>query len=793
MKYYFSLILILLSVSLHSQTVRVYGSVKNALNNEPIPFANVIIDGTSKGATSDIDGNFELFEIEPGTYNFKCSYIGFNTDLKAEIKLTPNKNLRLDFALTENAQIIDEVQVTANTFNKTKESPTSLRTINASEILRSPGGNRDISKVIANLPGVSSSPSFRNDIVIRGGAPNENRFFLDGVEIPNINHFATQGSSGGPVGILNVNFIREVDFYSGAFPANRGNALSSVMELKQINGSDEDFSASFMLGSSDAGLTINTPLSEKSSLLLSARRSYLQFLFKALQLPFLPTYNDIQLKYTFNPNPKNQFNVIGLAAIDNFNLNPDANEGIDDPQKLAQNEYTLNNLPINEQWNYSLGGTWKRFFDNSNLLVVMSRSHLNNTAIKYQDYADLYSPKIIDYESQEIENKSRIEYNFRENNIKFNVGLNLEDATYLNSTQRILTSEESIYTKLVETDLHFIKYGAFAQLSKNFLVDRLVTSIGFRIDGNSFTENTTTPNFSPRLSLSYNLSGKSSLNTNLGRYYQLPAYTILGFGLNNNFFNQDAEYIRCEHAVLGFEYNPSNYSKITVETFYKQYDNYPFSIIDSISLANLGGDFGVIGNEDISSISEGRSYGVEFLAQQKLSSSIYGIMSVTYYKSEFEDKNGELIPTAWDNRFIFNMTAGKKLKRNIELGLKFRYSGGAPYTPIDLATSSNVEIWNINQRGVLNYNALNTERLKNVHGVDLRLDKKWYFNKWSLNAYIDVENLYNFKIQLPSEVGIDSEIGDEIYTSDSSDQYSLYEIVNESGTVLPSIGLLIEF
>ena len=793
MKYYFSLILILLSVSLHSQMVRVYGSVKNALNNEPIPFANVIIDGTSKGATSDIDGNFELFEIEPGTYNFKCSYIGFNTDLKAEIQLTPNKNLRLDFALTENAQKIDEVQVTANTFNKTKESPTSLRTINASEILRSPGGNRDISKVIANLPGVSSSPSFRNDIVIRGGAPNENRFFLDGVEIPNINHFATQGSSGGPVGILNVNFIREVDFYSGAFPANRGNALSSVMELKQINGSDEDFSASFMVGSSDAGLTINTPLSEKSSLLLSARRSYLQFLFKALQLPFLPTYNDIQLKYTFNPNPKNQFNVIGLAAIDNFNLNPDANEGIDDPQKLAQNEYTLNNLPINEQWNYSLGGTWKRFFDNSNLLVVLSRSHLNNTAIKYQDYADLYSPKIIDYESQEIENKSRVEYNFRENNIKFNVGLNLEDATYLNSTQRILTSEESIYTKLVETDLHFIKYGAFAQLSKNYLVDRLVTSIGFRIDGNSFTENTTTPNFSPRLSLSYNLSGKSSLNTNLGRYYQLPAYTILGFGLNNNFFNQDAEYIRCDHAVLGFEYNPSNYSKITIETFYKQYDNYPFSIIDSISLANLGGDFGVIGNEDISSISEGRSYGVEFLAQQKLSSSIYGIMSVTYYKSEFEDKNGELIPTAWDNRFIFNMTAGKKLKRNIELGLKFRYSGGAPYTPIDLATSSNVEIWNINQRGVLNYNALNTERLKNVHGVDLRLDKKWYFNKWSLNAYIDVENLYNFKIQLPSEVGIDSEIGDEIYTSDSSDQYSLYEIVNESGTVLPSIGLLIEF
>jgi len=793
MKYYFSLILILLSFSLHSQTVRVYGSVKNALNNEPIPFANVVIDGTSKGTTTDIDGNFELLEIEPGLYNFKCSYIGFNTDLKTEIQLTPNKNLRLDFALTENAQIIDEVQVTANTFNKTEESPTSLRTINASEILRSPGGNRDISKVISNLPGVSSSPSFRNDIVIRGGAPNENRFFLDGVEIPNINHFATQGSSGGPVGILNVNFIREVDFYSGAFPANRGNALSSVMELKQIEGSDEEFSASFMLGSSDAGLTINTPLSEKSTMLLSARRSYLQFLFKALQLPFLPTYNDIQFKYTYKPDSKNQFNIIGLAAIDEFTLNPEANEGIDDPQKLAQNEYTLNNLPVNEQWNYTLGGTWKRFFDNSNLFVVLSRSHLNNTAVKYADYADLTSQKLIDYESQEIENKSRVEYNFRSSDIKFNVGLNIEDATYLNSTNRTLTAGDSIYSKLVETDLHFIKFGAFAQLSKTYLVDRLVTSVGFRIDGNSFTDNTTTPNFSPRLSLAYNLTGKASVNANLGRYYQLPAYTILGYGLNNNFQNQDAEYILCDHAVLGLEYNPSNYSKVTFETFYKQYANYPFSIIDSISLANLGGDFGVIGNENISSISKGRSYGIEFLAQQKLSSSVYGIMSVTYYRSEFEDKNGELIPSAWDNRFIFNMTAGKKFKRNIELGLKFRYSGGAPYTPIDLVTSSDKGVWDKNRRGVLSYDVLNTERLNNVHGVDLRLDKKWYFNKWSLNAYIDVENLYNFKIQLPSEVGIDPEIGNQVYTAQDSNQYSLYEIINESGTVLPSIGLLIEF
>ena len=390
---------------------------------------------------------------------------------------------------------------------------------------------------------------------------------MDGIEIPNINHFATQGSSGGPVGIINVNFIREVDFYSGAFPANRGNALSSIMELKQIEGSDESFSGSFMIGSSDAGLTLNTPLSQTTTMLLSVRRSYLQFLFQALQLPFLPTYNDMQLKVTHKPNKKNQINIIGLAAIDEFSLNPKANENIDDKQTLAQNEYILNNLPVNEQWNYSIGMSWKHFFENSNLLLVLSRSHLNNTAEKYADYADISSEKLLDYESEEIENKSRLEYNFRANNLKFNVGLNLEDATYTNYTNRKITFGDIITDKIVNADLHFIKYGAFAQVSKTYLVDRLVTSLGIRTDGNSFTENSTTPNLSPRLSLAYNLNGKSSINANLGRYYQLPSYTILGFENNGTYLNKDAEYIQCDHAVLGLEYNPTNYSKITVESF----------------------------------------------------------------------------------------------------------------------------------------------------------------------------------------------------------------------------------
>ena len=777
-----------------SQNVKVYGTITNVLNNDPIPFANIVVEGTMIGTTSDIDGNYEILNLQAGAYNFKCSYIGFNTDIQSEIKVSSNKNLRLDFFLSENSEVLSEVKVKGNTFNKTKASPVSLRTINASEISKSPGGNRDISKVISNLPGVSSSSSFRNDIIIRGGAPSENRFFLDGIEIQTINHFSTQGSSGGPVGILNVNFIREVDLYTGAFPANRGNALSSVMELKQIEGNDEEISGSFTVGSSDAGLTLNTPISKKSTLLLSVRRSYLQFLFKALKLPFLPTYNDMQFKYTYKPNNKNQFNFLGIAAIDDFTLNPGINEGEKDSMQLAQNNYNLNNLVINKQWNYTAGGTWRHFFSNSNLFFVMSRSHLNNTALKYLDYADVTSQKILDYKSEEIENKTRLEYNFERNEYTINVGANLEDATYLNNTKQNFTVGDSIFTGVVNADLNFLKYGAFTQIGKTYFSNKLVASFGLRIDGNSFTESKNTPNLSPRLSLAFNLNEKISLNSNIGRFYQLPTYTILGFEDDGKYLNKDASYISCDHLVVGIEYNPSSYSKITLESFYKSYANYPFSVLDSISLANLGGDFGVIGNEDISSISKGNSYGVELLAQQKMSSSIYGILSVTYYRSRFEDKKGNLVASTWDNRFILNMTAGKKFKRNIELGLKYRYSGGAPYTPIDLINSSNKAIWDINQRGVLDYNLLNTKRLNGQHGLDIRVDKKWFFKSWSLNAYIDIENILNAKRQLPSEYGIDPNLGPLVAgTGETSDSYPLYEIINNSGTVLPSIGLLIEF
>lgn len=791
--------LLISSINSFGQNGTIKGRVFNEINNEPLAFATVIIDSTTNGAVTDIDGNYSITGLTPGTYNLTCSFYGYKTKSKSEIRVTTTRPTQLDFEMVEDKKVLGEVVVKANPFTKTEESPVSLRTISSSEIFRNPGGNRDISKVIQVLPGVASSASFRNDLIVRGGAPNENRFYLDGIEVPNINHFATQGSSGGPVGMINVNFIQEVDFYAGAFPSNRGNALSSIMDFSLIEGNDEKLTGSFMVGSSDIGLTFDGPMGKNSTYILSVRRSYLQFLFQALALPFLPTYNDFQYKQTVKIDNKNRVSIIGLGAIDDFVLNTSVNDNLTDQETITRNNYILGNLPINTQWNYTVGANYKHFSDKSYQNLVISRNHLNNQSIKYRYNIETPENLLLDYNSQEIENKIRFENTYRNNGWKINAGLGYENATYTNSTYTQIEINGFATTIDFDSKLNMNKFAGFSQFSKSMIDNRLVLSFGLRTDFNDYSDDMINPlnQLSPRASAAYYLTEKLSVNFNTGRYFQLPSYTVLGYRDDQNILinkENNLKYIMSDQIIGGLEYNPTKLSKVTLEGFFKSYSNYPFLLRDSISLANLGGDFGVIGNEPVSSTSDGRSYGLELLVQQKLSSSIYGILSATYVKSEFEDKNGNLIPSAWDNRLIVNLTAGKKFKKDWELGVKFRFLGGNPFTPYDLERSALVQVWDVRQQGVFDWDRLNQERNPSSHGLDVRLDKKWYFKKSALNAYIDIQNIYNFQAEAQSFIDVvrDNQ-GNPMIDEANPSSYQIYQIANTNGTLLPSIGLMFEF
>ncbi len=769
------------------------GRVFNASNNEPIPFANVVIWNTTIGASSDFDGNFLFTGIKPGMVEIRVSAIGFRPFVSGQLMVTNARTLYLEVPMEETTVDIDEVVVRASPFRMREESPVSMRRIGVAEIEKSPGGNRDISRVLQSFPGVASTPAFRNDLIVRGGGPSENRFFLDDIEIPNLNHFATQGASGGPVGIINVDFLREVEFYSGAFPANRGNALSSVLDMRQVDGNPERLQFRGAVGASDLALTLDGPMSPNTTFIFSARRSYLQFLFDVIGLPFLPTYNDFQFKSRTRIDERREFSVIGIGAIDQFRLNLSANE-------TEEQRYILDYLPVNEQWNYAIGAVYKRYRDNSYDTWVLSRNYLNNSAYKYRDN-NRDDIRTLDYQSAEIENKFRFENTSRRfRNTKITSGLGFEYAKYTNSSMNTLFIGGQPVLIDYDSYLDLFKWNLFGQVSRDLLSDRLVLSLGVRADANSFSPEMSNllDQISPRFSASYQITPDLSWNFNTGRFYQRPPYTMLGFRNNDGVLvNRENRitYMSADHIVSGFELRPDESSSISVEGFFKQYRNYPFSVVDSIPMASKGGDFGVFGDEEVTSTSEGRSYGMEVLARSRDFYNFNVVLSYTLVRSEFMDVEGGYTPTAWDNRHIFNLTAQRSLPRNWDIGFKWRFVGGAPYTPFDLDKSSLRAAWDAQNMPYPDLRRFNTNRLGAFHQLDIRIDKQYFLNSWSLLLYLDVQNVYDFKSDEPDRISpLRGSNGRPLIDPSDESRYLMQVIRSDGqGTILPTVGIIIEF
>lgn len=789
--FYLGFVLVFLPSLLYSQQGSIKGRVYDESNNEPIPFANIIIYETTIGSSSDLDGNFIFTGVRPGFIKLAVSAVGYELKVTEDFQVTTAKTFFIDIAMKPKEFELQEVVVKASPFTRTEESPVSLRTLQISEIEKNPGGNRDISRVIQILPGVSSTPAFRNDVIVRGGGGNENAFYLDGIEIPNLNHFSTQGSSGGPVGIINADFIREVDFYSGAFPADKGKSLSSMLDMKLIDGNKEDLVFRGSIGATDLALTLNGPVSDNSTFLFSYRKSYLQFLFDVLGLPFLPNYDDFLAKYKISLDKKNELTFMGLGSIDKFKLNT----GIEDPDESQS--YILGYLPVNEQWSYTVGAVYKHYHKNGFTDVVLSRNMLNNESYKYQNNNENDSLNY-NYKSQEAENKLRVEHTSRVGTFKYTYGGGLEFAHYTNKTFQRLYVNDVYQPVNYNSTVNVFLWNVFGQVSKNLLDERLVLSLGLRMDANDYTPYMTNllHQVSPRFSASYSLTETWSLNFNTGRYYQRPPYTSLGFRNNEEVLvnkENDIRYLSADHIVLGFEYLPQQDAKFSVEAFYKSYRNYPFSVRDSINIASNSAGYGTFGDEEITSTAKGRAYGLEVLAQDKDLFGFNMILSYTFVISKFTDKYEEYVPSAWDNRNIINLTVLRSLKKNWDIGAKWRFVGGAPYTPADLEASSYVPAWDARGREYPDYDQFNELRLQAFHQLDLRVDKTYFFKKWSLNLYIDVQNVYNFKAENPPNYTNLDPSGNKVYADPPVNQYyQLRQIPSESGTVLPTIGIIVE-
>ena len=541
---------------------QIKGTVIDKNSRQPLEFINVMIIGLNKGSVTNVEGRFTIEQVPPGIYRLQASAIGYKSVTTSEYILS-TKNLNIPIEMEENLTELEGVTITASPFRRDVESPVSLRIIGIQEIEKSPGANRDISRIVQSYPGVAFSPiGYRNDLIVRGGAPSENRFYLDGVEIPNINHFSTQGASGGPVGILNADLIREVNFYTGAFPADKGNALSSVLDFKLRDGDMERNSLKATLGASEVSLASNGHIGKKTSYLVSVRQSYLQFLFDMLDLPFLPTFTDAQFKLKTRFNEQNELTVLGLGGIDNMRLNTKADS--------EDNEYILSYLPKIKQETFTVGAVYRHYAGAHVQSAVVSHSYLNNRNTKYRRNDESHPDNLmLRLRSTEQETKLRLENSTTFRNWKINLGINLDYSQYTNTTfQRVYTNQPQTFD--YHTYLGILRWGLFGTINYTSMDDRFTASLGLRADASDYssTMKNLSDQLSPRLSLSYQLADHWFASGNAGLYYQLPAYTALGFKNNNGTFanKYNLRYMKVSEGSLGISWRTVSYTHLTLPT-----------------------------------------------------------------------------------------------------------------------------------------------------------------------------------------------------------------------------------
>ncbi len=802
-------LLTFLSVTLSAQNTGIIrGQLKDKNTQEVIIGGTVVIEGTTIGTSTDIDGNFKIV-IPVGTYNVKAQYIGYTPLIKYNIAVSSGNAQFVNFEMEPSTSQLGEVEIK---YEKGKSAaaadmitPLSVQQLTSEEIRSNPGGNFDVSRVVQTLPGVggSSGGPSRNDIIIRGGAPNENIYYLDGIEIPVLNHFQTQGSSGGAQGILNVSFIEDLKLSSSAFDARYDNALASTFVIKQRDGNPDRLSGNVRASLTESVLTLEGPINKKTTFLASARKSYLDLLFSLIDLPIRPNFYDFQYKVTHRFNEKTTLTAIGLGAIDRFSF-------ATTKTSTLENVFIVRSLPYINQWNYTTGFVLKRTFKGGFMNFSLSRDMFNNQLDKFDDAAKVEALRTFKLQSQEIENKFRYDINTYIKGWKITGGVSAQYVKYNTDLYSKISSDikDSLGNTIVpgitikqKSSMDFSKYGAFAQAAKNMMHNRILISLGLRTDMNSFMNKGFNPlsTLSPRFSVAYHVTSKFDITGSIGNYYKIPTYTSLGYkDASNTYVNKSMKYIQSTHYVLGTQYLPNEALRFTIEGFYKQYRNYPVSAGSGVSLANQGSDFGAIGSEKVTSTGKGETYGFELFVQQKLVKKVFYVVSYTFVRSKFSGNNGELIPSSWDNRHLISATLGVKFKRGYELGLKYRYAGGSPYTPYDLVASQ--QNFMLLGKGILDNTKLNTQRLQSFQQLDLRIDKKINYKKTSLDIYLDLQNAFGFKNEgnpdylfkrNADNTGFETTDGQPVKLDGSNAVPLVLE--NKSATVVPSIGLLFEF
>lgn len=739
-----------------SGTGTLKGKVLDFVTKQPLPGVNIIAEGAAFGAATDTDGNYEIAGIPSGRYTLKASMVGYISVVKTDIIINNTRPAIADFQLQEAQVELQSVTVKADYFQKDPGTANSITAFSYEEIRRAPGGLEDVVRALSTLPGIAQAEAGRNDLVVRGGAPSENLYIVDGVPVPNINHFGSQGSTGGPLSFIDLNFVKDVTFSTGGFPVMYGDKTSSVLGINLSDGRKDRLGGKATISATQFGINAEGPLSKDLNFLFSARRSYLDFIFKAAGFGFVPEYYDVLSKFKYDINSRNSLSFLFISAFDNvrfFNNTEDQ-------------RYSNSRTMGNDQLQYVSAFSFRHLFNSGFYNLSVSR---NFTDYRFSQRDTLQNPIFLN-NSREQENIFQADVVFKPaENSEVNTGASLKHIKF--NTDILLpyfitTFGDVLNINSLNAGNVYSKYSFYTNYNNRPAV-WLGFSTGLRLDYFSGISNPWT--FSPRGSVSIFPDELTSINLTAGIYYQNPSYIWLAGDAGN----KNLKSIKAVHYIAGIERRLREDTQIKIEAFYKLYGNYPASTLRPyLVLANTGAGFG--GSEDNFSafalerlVSEGSGdvKGIELQIQKKSSSvPLYGIFSLTYSEAYFRALDGVKRPGSYDQRFIMNLSGGYIFNDSWEASMKFRFSTGSPYTPFNADGSQSVNLYN-------------SSRLPAMHSLDVRVDRRWNFESWTLVTYVDVQNVYNRKnTGLPrwdarnNAIEKDSSIG-----------------------ILPSIGLTAEF
>ena len=720
----FIILLFSIGVSANPMMGMIKGKVINIATKQPVPFATVVVLGTQKGATSNEDGTFSIDGLTPNVYQVRVSAIGFATITVADVVVNNTKPTEIQIELQETSLQLKDVTITSDYFYTPPTDLNSTTTFSYEELRRAPGGFEDVIRALSILPGVAQASAGRNDLIVRGGAPSENLYILDGIKIPNINHFGAQGATGGPLSFVNLDFVKESVFSTGGFSSLYGDKLSSVLKIDLRDGRSDKIGGKATISASQFGLNLEGPLSESSNFIFSARRSYLDFIFKAAGFGFVPEYYDVLAKYDVNINNKQKISYLFIGAFDNVKFFNDTQD----------QRYDNSRILGSDQIQYGTGITFTNLMDKGYFKVVLSRNFVDYDS---QQSDSLLNP-IFKNISREAENKLRFEFFHQFSKItELTAGLQGEYITtsFDIKLPKFKTSfGEILPVDSVKTTQNFYKYGAFVNVTHRFTAGLLLNA-GFRLD--EFSGISDGLRLSPRFSIEYKFNPETGISFSTGVYHQSPSYIWLIADARNT----DLRPIRVDQYVLGIEHRVSEDALLKLEGFYKNYKDYPTSLARPyVVLSNTGAgyegsdnNFESFGFEPLTSSGVGNAKGIEFSAQKKLSDiPLYGLLSLTY--SEIENTAFDGVPRQgkFNQKWLFNLSGGYRFDESWEASFKFRYSSGAPYTPF-------------NPDGTQSLANYNSAKLPDAHALDVRVDKKWFFENVTLITYIDIQNIYNKK------------------------------------------------